>query len=161
MHLRPHTAPNHGADPKPNPNQVAFADRILLNKTDLVEESELAPIEERLKKINPTAAVFRTEQSKADPSKLIGISAFKLEKVLDTAPRSHANPNLTLTLTLILTLTLTLTLTPGARDGPGVPEHGGRARARPQRVLDEHQVPCSLQPAACSLLADPNPNSDP
>ena len=93
MHLRPHAPPNHGADPKPTPNQVAFADRILLNKTDLVEESELAPIEERLKKINPTAAVFRTEQSKADPSKLIGISAFKLEKVPDTAPRSHANPN--------------------------------------------------------------------
>ena len=88
MHLRPHAPPNHGADPKPTPDQVAFADRILLNKTDLVEESELAPIEERLKKINPTAAVFRTEQSKADPSKLIGISAFKLEKVLDTAPVS-------------------------------------------------------------------------
>ena len=41
MHLRPHAPPNHGADPKPTPNQVAFADRILLNKTDLVEESEL------------------------------------------------------------------------------------------------------------------------
>ena len=48
MHLRPHTAPNDGADPKPTPDQVAFADRILLNKTDLVEESELAPIEARL-----------------------------------------------------------------------------------------------------------------
>ena len=34
--------------------QVAFADRILLNKTDLVSEAELAPIEERLHKINPT-----------------------------------------------------------------------------------------------------------
>ena len=51
MHLRPHTAPNHGADPKPTPDQVAFADRILLNKTDLVEESELAPIEARLQQI--------------------------------------------------------------------------------------------------------------
>ena len=48
MHLRPRTAPNHDPDPNPTPNQVAFADRILLNKTDLVEETELAPIEARL-----------------------------------------------------------------------------------------------------------------
>jgi G3E family GTPase len=66
--------------------QVAFADRILLNKTDLVAEAELAPIEERIKKINPSAAVLRTEQSKADPAQLIGISAFKLEKVLEMDP---------------------------------------------------------------------------
>merc|ERR1719261_598834 len=37
--------------------QVAFADRILLNKTDLVEEAELPPIEERLKTINPSAQI--------------------------------------------------------------------------------------------------------
>merc|ERR1712070_537690 len=47
--------------------QVAFADRILLNKVDLVEESELPPIEERLKKINPGAQIFRTQNSKLDP----------------------------------------------------------------------------------------------
>merc|ERR1719214_449405 len=47
--------------------QVAFADRILLNKTDLVEEAELPAIEERIRKINPTVQVFRTQQSKVDP----------------------------------------------------------------------------------------------
>jgi len=66
--------------------QVAFADRILLNKVDLVAEAELGPIEERLKKINPTAAILRCEQSKVDPMQLIGISAFKLEKVLEMDP---------------------------------------------------------------------------
>ena len=44
--------------------QVAFADRILLNKTDLVDEAELPPIEARLKTLNPTAQIFRTQQSK-------------------------------------------------------------------------------------------------
>ena len=66
--------------------QVAFADRILLNKTDLVEEAELAPIEERLKKINPSAKIFRCEQSKVDPTNLIGICAFSLEKTLELDP---------------------------------------------------------------------------
>jgi len=66
--------------------QVAFADRILLNKTDLVEEAELPPLEERLKKINPTAQIFRCQHSKVEPKDLIGISAFKLEKTLEMDP---------------------------------------------------------------------------
>ena len=66
--------------------QVAFADRILLNKTDLVEESELAPIEARIKTINPTAQIFRCQQSMVDPKQMIGISAFKLEKTLEMDP---------------------------------------------------------------------------
>jgi len=66
--------------------QVAFADRILLNKTDLVDDAELPPIEERLKKINPTAQIFRCQQSKVEPKSLIGISAFNLEKTLEMDP---------------------------------------------------------------------------
>merc|ERR1719327_700693 len=66
--------------------QVAFADRILLNKIDLVDESELPPIEERLKKINPSVSIFRCQQSKVDPKNLIGIKAFSLEKTLEMDP---------------------------------------------------------------------------
>merc|ERR1712070_1166386 len=66
--------------------QIAFADRILLNKTDLVEEAELAPIEERLKKINPSVQIYRCTQSKVDPKNLIGIKAFSLEKTLEMDP---------------------------------------------------------------------------
>jgi len=55
----------------------------LLNKTDLVEEDNLLPIEERLKTINPTAPVYRCENSKVDPKNLIGISAFSLDRVLE------------------------------------------------------------------------------
>ena len=51
-----------------------------------MEEGELGPIEERLKKINPTAQIFRCQQSKVDPKNLIGISAFKLEKTLEMDP---------------------------------------------------------------------------
>jgi len=66
--------------------QVAFADRILLNKTDLVESDELPKIEERLKKINPSAFVYQCQQSKVDPKDLISINAFSLEKTLEMDP---------------------------------------------------------------------------
>src|SRR5271167_3188349 len=42
-------------------NQIAFADVILLNKTDLVEPAELAEIEARIRGINPYARLHRTE----------------------------------------------------------------------------------------------------
>merc|ERR1719203_2741093 len=63
--------------------QLAFADRVLLNKTDLVEEAELPVIEERLKKINPTVQIYRTQQSRVEPTSLIGINAFSLDRVLE------------------------------------------------------------------------------
>ena len=66
--------------------QVAFADRILLNKTDLATEDELVAIELRLKKLNPTAQILRTEQSKCDPALLIGIESFNLDKTLKMDP---------------------------------------------------------------------------
>ena len=66
--------------------QVAFADRILLNKTDLVEEAELPPIEARLKKLNPSANIYRCQQSKVEPKELVGIGAFDLEKTLEMDP---------------------------------------------------------------------------
>src|SRR3982075_301198 len=44
-------------------NQIAFADVILLNKTDLVTPAELNEVEARIRGINPYAKVPRTERS--------------------------------------------------------------------------------------------------
>jgi G3E family GTPase len=66
--------------------QVAFADRILLNKTDLVDAAELPAIEARLRKLNPTAQIFHTQQSKLDPKNLIGIKSFDLARTLEMDP---------------------------------------------------------------------------
>jgi len=63
--------------------QVAFADRLLLNKTDLVEEKELPAIEERVRKINPTVQILRSQYSKVDPKLLINVNAFSLDRVLE------------------------------------------------------------------------------
>ena len=56
--------------------QVAFADRILVNKTDLVEESDLVDIEARLRSINPSVQLIRCHQSRAEPENLTGVEAF-------------------------------------------------------------------------------------
>jgi len=67
--------------------QVAFADRILLNKTDIVsEEDKLKAIERRLRAHNSDAEIIRTKNSKVDPKRLIGIQSFNLEKTLEMDP---------------------------------------------------------------------------
>lgn len=67
--------------------QVTFADRIILNKTDLVtDEGELAAIEKRLKSLTPFAEIFRASHSKVDPKKLINLKSFSLERVLEFDP---------------------------------------------------------------------------
>ena len=66
--------------------QLAFADRIMLNKIDLVDDQELATVEARIKSINGFAPIFRTENSIIDPKELVNIEAFDLEKTLEMDP---------------------------------------------------------------------------
>jgi G3E family GTPase len=53
--------------------QIEGADIVLLNKRDLVDPSPIEPLETRLRRINPTAAIIRTERCRADPELLFGI----------------------------------------------------------------------------------------
>ncbi|MED5291710.1 MAG: GTP-binding protein, partial [Candidatus Thermoplasmatota archaeon] len=66
--------------------QLAFADRIMLNKIDLVDEQELSDVEARIKSINGFAPIFHTQNSIIDPKELINIGAFDLEKTLEMDP---------------------------------------------------------------------------
>jgi len=66
--------------------QIAFADRILLNKTDLVENEYLEKLEKKIKGMNHSASVFRTQQSKIDPKQLLNINAFSLDRVVAMDP---------------------------------------------------------------------------
>jgi G3E family GTPase len=67
-------------------NQIAFADVILLNKTDLVTPAELAEIEARIRGINPYARLHRTERAKIDIAEVLGRNAFDLDRILDIEP---------------------------------------------------------------------------
>jgi len=66
--------------------QVCFADKILLNKTDLADETKLKKIEGEVRKLNPTAPILRCLHSKVSPKELLNIRAFDLKRVLDFDP---------------------------------------------------------------------------
>jgi G3E family GTPase len=67
-------------------NQIAFADVIVLNKTDLVSKGELAEIEARIRGINPYAKLHRTERCKVQLSDVLERGAFDLDRILDIEP---------------------------------------------------------------------------
>ena len=62
--------------------QVAFADLVLLNKTDLVDEAALARIESRIRGINGTARILRTKNADAPIDKVLNVGAFDLNRAL-------------------------------------------------------------------------------
>jgi len=63
--------------------QIAFADRIVLNKIDLVDEKDVDMLEERIRGINRLASVQRAEKADVDMEYVLGIGGFDLEKVDD------------------------------------------------------------------------------
>ncbi len=67
-------------------NQIAFADVILINKTDLVGVEELRELEARIRGINPYARLHRTERSKIAIDEVLGRNAFDLDRILDIEP---------------------------------------------------------------------------
>jgi G3E family GTPase len=67
-------------------NQIAFADVILLNKTDLVAPAELSEIEARIRGINPYARVHKTERCKIALPEVLGRNAFDLDRILEIEP---------------------------------------------------------------------------
>ena len=67
-------------------NQIAFADVILLNKTDLVSEAELREVEARIRGINPYATLHRTQRAQIPLEAVLGRNAFDLERILEIEP---------------------------------------------------------------------------
>jgi G3E family GTPase len=67
-------------------NQIAFADVILLNKTDLVAPDELGEVEARIRGINPYAKVHKTERCNIALPEVLGRNAFDLDRILEIEP---------------------------------------------------------------------------
>jgi G3E family GTPase len=67
-------------------NQIAFADVILINKTDLVSAHELGEVEARIRGINPYARVHKTERARIALDEVLGRNAFDLDRILDLEP---------------------------------------------------------------------------
>jgi G3E family GTPase len=62
--------------------QIAFADVVLLNKTDLVSAQDLARVEQRIRSINRTATLFRTQGAKLPIDSVLNVGAFDLDRAL-------------------------------------------------------------------------------
>jgi G3E family GTPase len=67
-------------------NQIAFADVILINKTDLVKPDELRDVEARIRGINPYAKLHKTERCRIPLPEVLGRNAFDLDRILDIEP---------------------------------------------------------------------------
>jgi G3E family GTPase len=67
-------------------NQIAFADVILINKTDLVSPEELSEVEARIRGINPYARVHKTERAKIPLNEILDRNAFDLDRILEIEP---------------------------------------------------------------------------
>ena len=67
-------------------NQIAFADVILLNKTDLVSSDELAEVEGRIRAINPYARVHPTQNCEVPIAEVLNRGSFDLDRILKIEP---------------------------------------------------------------------------
>ena len=67
-------------------DQIAFADVVVLNKTDLVTEDELASVEATIRAINPTAKIHRTTRAGVDLGEVLDRGAFDLSRALENDP---------------------------------------------------------------------------
>ena len=66
--------------------QIAFGDVILVNKTDLLSDDELAGIEQSVRAINPYAVLHRTMKSDIALEEILDRGAFDLDRILDIEP---------------------------------------------------------------------------
>lgn len=66
--------------------QIAFADVLVLNKTDLVETDGLDALESRLRGMNRMARVVRSEKADVPVETVLNLSAFDLDQVLERRP---------------------------------------------------------------------------
>ncbi len=74
------------ADSREAQEQIAFADQIVLNKTELVSEHDLAGIEERLRGINPLAPIHRARRADVALDAILGRGGFDLARIVSLEP---------------------------------------------------------------------------
>ena len=66
--------------------QVAFADVLVLNKTDLVNDESVNKLESRLRGMNSMARILRSENANVPVDTVLNLGAFDLDQVLQNRP---------------------------------------------------------------------------
>ena len=73
-------------------DQIVIADRIIMNKVDLVSDGELRQIEGEVRKLNATAPILRSSHARVDLENILGIGAFGAQRgelALDVHEAAH------------------------------------------------------------------------
>ncbi|HVI31236.1 GTP-binding protein [Phenylobacterium sp.] len=73
-------------DSKEAAEQIAFADQIILNKTDLVSEAELVEVERAIRTLNPLAPIHRAQRSNVPLEQVLGRGSFDLTRITELEP---------------------------------------------------------------------------
>ena len=81
VHLSSQLGEHHEAE-----EQIAFADVVLLNKIDLVDQSQIIGVKDRIRKINPYTKIIETNRCAAPLDEVLGLNAFSLDRVLEVEP---------------------------------------------------------------------------
>ncbi|GMF47523.1 unnamed protein product [Phytophthora fragariaefolia] len=81
QHLRPGAGVEHECQ-----EQIAFADRVLLNKTDLVSSAELQEVRTRIRDINGAVSITECQHCRVDPALLLNVQTFDLNSILKRQP---------------------------------------------------------------------------
>jgi len=66
--------------------QVGFADRILMSKTDLVGDDDVKALAERIKRMNPRAPIRKVHFGEAPIAEILDIRGFNLNAILELDP---------------------------------------------------------------------------
>jgi len=74
------------ADSSDAAEQIAFADQIILNKTDLVTEAELVEVERMIRRLNPLAPIHRAQRSNVPLDLVLGRGSFDLARIEELEP---------------------------------------------------------------------------
>jgi G3E family GTPase len=72
--------------------QIAFADRIVLNKIELADASSLARIEHRIRRLNPLAPILRATRADVPLASILDRHGFDLDRLLSLEPSLLASP---------------------------------------------------------------------
>ncbi|NMG11012.1 GTP-binding protein [Brasilonema sp. UFV-L1] len=72
-------------------SQIAYGDVILLNKTDLVSQSELEKLEAKLREVKEGARILRTTKAQVPLPLILSVGLFESDKYFADAASSHSH----------------------------------------------------------------------
>ena len=67
--------------------QIAFADVVILNKIDLVEDSEVRQLQATIRSMNAMCEIYPSQDAAIDLDKILGVKAFDLDKKIELNPK--------------------------------------------------------------------------